>query len=180
MKARKKLFSEIPYLRKGRITLRKITHDDAPGLRELTGNPEVYRYLPTFLFEKRYSDADCVIDRLYDECLDESSMILGIYTDEGFCGIEEFYGYKEHIHQVSVGSRLLERCWGKGIAGEALTVAVDYLLNETDIEIITASSMTANRASGGVLLKNGFTLVNSGVPEDWGYDEPVLTDKWIR
>ena len=35
-------------------------------------------------------------------------------------------------------------------------------------------------ASAAVLKKNGFDLVVHAVPEDWGYDEPTITDKWIR
>ena len=31
-----------------------------------------------------------------------------------------------------------------------------------------------------VLEKNGFTLVVSGIGEDWGYEEPTISDKWIR
>ena len=49
---KKKLFSEIPYLEDGRIVLRKLEPEDADGLRELVNSPAVYRYLPTFLFEK--------------------------------------------------------------------------------------------------------------------------------
>ena len=56
---------------------------------------------------------------------------------------------------------------------------IRYLYDETDIEIITASSMIENRASARVLTKNGFTLVESNAPEDWGFDHPVLADKWI-
>ena len=39
--------------------------------------------------------------------------------------------------------------------------------------------MIENRASARVLTKNGFTLVESNAPEDWGFDHPVLADKWI-
>ena len=39
--------------------------------------------------------------------------------------------------------------------------------------------MVENRASAHVLMKSGFSLVNSGVGEDWGYDRPTITDKWI-
>lgn len=48
----KKLFSEIPTIKGERVTLRAMTLDDADGLRELTEDEEVYRYLPTFLYEK--------------------------------------------------------------------------------------------------------------------------------
>ena len=198
----KKLFSEIPYIEGNGIILRKITQDDADSLRELTESEAVYRYLPTFLFEKKYDSIKYVIDHLYDECFRES-IILGIYLKEDknnadedlcaekacagdassegiFCGIAEMYGYRDEIHKVSVGYRLMERFWGQGIASEALGLMINYLCNETDIEIITASTMIENRGSARVLEKNGFDLVVHAVPEDWGYDKPTITDKWIR
>ncbi len=57
---------------------------------------------------------------------------------------------------------------------------VDYLYGQTDIEIITASTMMENRASARVLEKNGFDLVVRASDEDWGYEEPSPSDKWIR
>ena len=175
----KKLFSEIPYIKGDRIVLREITLDDVPALKELTESQEVYKYLPTFLFEKKYEDIGYVIRHLYDECFRES-IILGVYMDDGFCGLAEMYGFRDEIHKISVGYRLHERYWGQGIATEALRLMVDYLYNETDIEIITASTMIENQASARVLAKNGFDLVVHAVPEDWGYDEPTIADKWIR
>ena len=48
-----KLFSEIPYIKGDRITLRALSGADENGLRELVSSRNVYRYLPTFLFEKK-------------------------------------------------------------------------------------------------------------------------------
>ena len=62
----------------------------------------------------------------------------------------------------------------------AVSLMVDYLYNQTEIEIITASTMIENQASAGVLRKNDFVLVNSNVGEDWGFPEPTMVDKWIR
>ena len=178
--AMKKLFSEIPYIESGRVVLKAVAKEDAGPLREMTDDPEVYRYLPTFLFEQKYRDVNLVISHLYDECLKES-LILGIYTKEdGFCGLAEIYGVRDEIHKASVGYRLLKRCWGKGLASETLRLITEYLLDETDTEIITASTMIENRASARVLEKNGFSLVVHDVPEDWGYPEPTAADKWIR
>lgn len=175
---KKKLFSEIPYLTSQRLVLGKIVPEDAPGLTELVNSPNVYRYLPTFLFEKKY-DVETVIERLYDECFKES-IILGIFMEGEFCGLAEFYGFRDDAHKISVGYRLLERFWGQGIATEALGLMVDYLYGQTDIEIITASTMMENRASARVLEKNGFDLVVRASDEDWGYEEPTPSDKWIR
>ena len=176
---KKKLFSEIPYIHEGRITLRALTQDDSEALQEFVDNKNVYRYLPTFLFEKKYDDVHYVIDHLYDECFKES-IILGVFVDEDFCGLAEFYGYKDDIHKISVGYRSQEKYWGKGIATEVLRLMVKYLYEETDIEIITASVMVENKASSAAAMKNGFDLVIHGADEDWGYDEPVKVDKFIR
>lgn len=176
---KKKLFSEIPYLKGKRLTLKRLTPADQSGLQELVDSPRVYRYLPTFLFEQKYPDTRYVIDHLYDECWKES-IILGVFMENEFCGLAEMYGYRDPIHKISVGYRLLERYWGKGIAGEALEMMIDYLYKETDIEIITASTMIENQASANVLKKNGFQMVVHAVDEDWGYDKPTVTDKWIR
>ena len=177
--AKKKLFSEIPYLKGKRLTLKRLTRADRSALQELVDSPRVYRYLPTFLFEQKYPDIEYVINHLYDECWKES-IILGVFMEDEFCGLAEMYGYRDPIHKISVGYRLLERYWGKGIAKEALGMMIDYLYDETDIEIITASTMVENQASANVLKKNGFQMVVHAVDEDWGYDKPTVSDKWIR
>ena len=175
----KQLFRPIPSLKGERLLLRPLEDRDAEGLRTLTLEKRVYRYLPTFLFEKQYDDVRTVIERLYDECIKES-LILGIYCSDAFCGLAEMYGYKDSIHKVSVGYRLLRRFWGQGIASETLGLMIDYLFGETDIEIITASTMVENKASAAVLTKNDFMLVVHAANEDWGYEQPTVTDKWIR
>lgn len=175
----KQLFSKIPLIHSGTLELKQLTVSDADGLSELVDDPVVYRYLPTFLFERKYNVPAVIVERLYDECLEES-LILGIYTEGVFCGLAEFYGYRGEIHKISVGYRLLRKFWGRGIATKVLSMMMDYLLYETDIEIITASTMIENKASAGVLKNNGFTLVVHGSTEDWGYPEPTIVDKWIR
>ena len=178
-----KLFDEIPFLENEHITLKKIEDEDAGALEKMTRSDRVYRYLPTFLFEQKYVDKQYVIRQLYEDCFQRKEAIfLGIYprTDGAFCGILELYGFKDYIHKISIGYRLSEEYWGRGIATEAVALAVDYLYSGTDIQIITASSMIENQGSANVLRKNDFTLVNSGVEEAWGFPEPVLVDKWIR
>lgn len=174
----KKLFSEIPTIKGERVTLRAMTLDDADGLRELTEDEEVYRYLPTFLYEKQH-DAEYTIRHLYDECI-KSALILGVYVDGEWCGLAEIYGYRAALHKVSVGNRLLRRWWGKGVSTEVLGLMTKYLLEETDVQIITASTMAKNQASANVMRKNGFRRLSYTVLEKWGYTKPILTEKWVR
>ena len=173
------LFTDIPCMENERIVLKQITRDDATQLERLISSKKVYEYEPTFLFEKKYENAQRVIDHLYDEGLRES-MILGIYYDGDFCGLSEYYGYRAHIHKISVGYRLLEDYWGRGIATESLGLMLKYLNDRTDVGIVTASTLPENKASANVLKKNGFDLVVSGSQEDWGYKKMLPTDKWIR
>lgn len=174
----RELFKELPVMRSERLCLRPIALSDADDLSRMTRKSAIYRYEPTFLYERRYENAKAVIERLYDEGMNES-LILGVYENERFCGLIEAYGYRSPIHKISVGYRLMTEEWGKGIATEALGMMVDNLLSR-GIEIITASTMIENKASARVLMKNGFTLVNHAVGEDWGFPVPTLADKWIR
>ena len=179
----KKLFDEIPYLENENIILKKLEDADGEALLEMTGSEMVYRYLPPFLHEKQYRDMHLMLVDLYGSCFREkTNLILGIYLkkDMSFCGLAEFYGYKDEIHKTCVGYRLLEDYWGKGIATQAVALMVDYLYNETDMEIITASTMIENHASAHVLEHNDFIMTSRAVPEDWGYPEPTIADKWFR
>ena len=178
-----KLFDEIPYMESDRIILRRIEDKDSDELRDMTLNTNVYRFLPTFLFEKQCDDVHKTIADLYGELFaSKDSLILGIFlrSTGRFCGIAEFYGYKESLQKTCIGYRLDEPWWGKGIASETVRLMVDYLYSATDTEIITASTMIENKASARVLEKNGFIMTAAAVPEDWGYSEPTIADKWFR
>ena len=174
----RELFPAPPVLAGERLCLRPLAAPDAEGLSRLVREDAVYRFLPTFLFEKQYAPAEAIA-RLYDEGL-RDSLILGVFSGERFCGLAEIYGYRAPIRKASVGYRLLREEWGKGIATEALGILIRELLENRGIEIITASTMVENRASARVLEKNGFTLVARAVDEDWGYPAPAPADKWIR
>ena len=179
----KNLFEEIPVIENERLILKRLTYDDTDGIRELTEDPEVYKYLPTFLFEKQFDDLHEMTDKLYGDCFKaKDSLILGICLKEegSFCGLAEFYAYKKELHKTCIGYRLMRNCWGRGIASETVSLMLGYLFNETDVEIVTASTMVGNKASARVLEKNGFINTAKAVPEDWGYPVPTLADKWFR
>ena len=174
----RELFPAPPVLAGDRLCLRPLTGPDAENLDKLIREDAVYRYLPTFLFEKQYDPAEAIA-RLYEEGL-RDSLILGVFSEDRFCGLAEIYGDRAPIRKVSAGYRLLREEWGKGIAAEALGILVRELLENRGVEIISASTMVENRASARVLEKNGFTLIAHAVDEDWGYPVPTPADKWIR
>ncbi len=180
--SRKKLFDEIPRLESARIELGPIVIADADAIQELIDSPSVYRYLPTFLFEKQRDDVHETIRLVYGELFaTKQSLILAIRmnADGSLCGFAEFYGLRDDAHKISIGYRLLERYWGQGIATETVSLMVDFLFSQTDIELITASVMIENAASSRVLEKNGFTCTAHSVEEDWGFAHLAIVDKWI-
>ena len=59
---KKKLFSEIPYLKSGRLELRSLTQADAPGLQELVDSEIVYLLLQA-IREHRRVDLSCYVMR---------------------------------------------------------------------------------------------------------------------
>ena len=179
---RKKLFSEIPRIEGKRIVLDRVIDADADALRDLIDNPLVQHYLPNHLFEKQFDDVHEAIGLLYGNLFDsKDSLILGVHLKETgeLIGLAEFYGLNDRLHKVSVGSRLRERWWKCGFATETARLMVDYLYSETDIEIITASTMVENKASAHVLEKVDFIRTARNVEEDWGFPEPTRVDKWF-
>ena len=127
----KNLFSDIPELRGERVLLRRLADADAEDLQALKDSPAVYRWLPTFLFEQKYDDPHTVIRRLYSEGL-EQSLILGVFMGGRFYGLAEMYGYRAPIHKISIGYRLLESCWGQGIATHIIVLLKEYLLQRSN------------------------------------------------
>ena len=178
----KKLFSEVPRIEGERLMLDRVVDADADALQDMIDNLPVQQYLPTYLFEKQFDDAHEAIGMLYGDLFkNKESLILAIRVKETgeLAGLAEFYGLRDRLHKISVGSRLRECWWGHGLATEATRLLVGYLYGETDIEIITASVMVGNKASEHVLEKVGFIRTACNVEEDWGFAEPVIVDKWF-
>ena len=179
---KKKLFSEVPRIEGDRIVLDRVVDSDADALSDLIDDPAVQRYLPTYLFEKQFSDVHEAIELFYGDLFQsgESLILASRLKETGeMTGLAEFYGLRDELHKVSVGGRLRERYWNSGIGSEMVRLMVGYLYGETDIQIITASVMVENTASAHMLEKNGFIRTACGVEEDWGFDAPVVVDKFF-
>ncbi len=80
---RSRLFEEYPVLEDDEIMLRKMSAADAGDLARMCAQKEVYRCLPTFLYEQKYADKHEVLARMDDECFDtQQNLLLGIYLKE--------------------------------------------------------------------------------------------------
>lgn len=178
-----KLFDEMPYLENDTLLMREMKAEDAKDLAALAHDPAVYIYLPTFLYEQKYADAEEVIRRMHEECfLTKDSILLGIFLKsdpEKMIGIGELYAYDEAKNKASIGCRLAKEYWHKGIAVQCVKLLKDYLIQKINIRTITAHIMTHNTASEKITEKAGFQKQFSNLWEDWGREGPVLVDKYV-
>ena len=182
MEKRSTLFQEYPVMEDDMIVIRKMRDEDADALAGMCAEKDVYRYVPTFLYELKYEDKHEVIAKMDAECFDtRENILLGVYLKETgeFTGIAEFYAYEPDRRKCSIGLRLKQEFWGRKIASHAEKLMIRYLLDRANIRIITAHIMQENKASAAAALKNGFEKRYCDILEDWGFAEPVLIDKYI-
>lgn len=156
---------------------------DAKRLDEIAGKVCIYETLPTFLYELRYEEKIRTIRAMDEECFDTmESVLLGIYLCEKpdyLIGIAEIYNYEEKKQKASIGYRLDDTVWGKGIATRVVRLLRDYLAGDIGLMTITAHVLQMNEASARVLVRNGFADKYPDLWEDWGYDDLKLTDKYV-
>ena len=179
-----RLFDEMPRLEDDRLVLREFEPDDAPLLESMAHNERVYRYLPTFLYELQYDDKRLAIERMRAECFDTGEgILLAVCTSDDpatAMGIAEIYNYQPDRRRASIGCRLDEPYWRRGVAPHVAELLSDYLLGCTDVETVTAHIMVENGASSHAIEKCGFTLEEENLIEDWGRGAPVTAFKYVK
>ena len=178
------LFDEYPVLSNDLITLRKMTEDDADALKALTEEENVYKTIPTFLYELKYPDKREVIARMDEECFaTELYVLLGVYLNSGeetgkMVGIAEIYNYDRHKKKASIGARISEAYWGCGVGSSVAVLLRDYLIRTLGLRTVTAHVLQENKGSEKTLIKAGYVKKYPDLWEDWGFDELKLTDKF--
>ncbi len=178
------LFNSMPNLTDQTVSIRALTIADLKGIRQMLLCKDTYRYVPPFVPELQCNgDIEYFINTMCKELFeDKTEIVLGIYSKSfhnQLCGLFELFHYIPNEMKVSIGCRLIKEFWNKGIATEVISLIVNYLFNQTDITTICASNMIDNPASGRVLEKNGFSKIEEGILEEWGFKDKVLVDKWI-
>lgn len=174
---------EVPYLENDQIILKKISVGDAPNIKKMVENINVQKYLPAFIIEKESESIEDAIKLMYDTYYkNKQSLHLGIYLKDdpkNLVGITEIFHYQPDQKQVSIGFRIDESNWGKGIATNVTKLVINYLFNQTGIEKISASVIVGNVGSERALIKNGFNIYKENVEEDWGREIPVIVNKYM-
>lgn len=75
----KRLFDCFPSMESDRLILREWKESDANGLTDLIRNQQVYRFLPTFLYERSIENTAEMIARSRAECFDTKKICSARY-----------------------------------------------------------------------------------------------------
>ena len=129
-----------------RITLRTITGQDIDTLMELTGNPDVVRYLPGMIQDRKY--AETWIKGLTPD--DHEFMIVHGNAIIGECSLTV------HNNSGEIGLMLFPEYWRQGHGTETVVLLMN-LAKELCLQEVTAVTSPKNEACIALLQKLGFT-----------------------
>lgn len=151
-------YALFPHIVTDKVILRKIVETDIEGLFEIYNNENVFTYIPGDI-KKNKATVQNMIGHFERDFNKRKVIFLGICLTEApneIVGVAEMFEYDAKVNMISIGYRLSERYWGKGIATQAVRAMVDYLFNTIGINRIQAFVMPANEKSQKVLQKNKF------------------------
>ncbi len=161
-----------------RLIICGLNTQDLEALKSLRCDRQVYRYEPTYLLELQGTPEEA-LKALQSMDLDEHRQcILGVYEKtepSRLIGLAELYDYKQSGKVISIGYRFLPAYWGRGLATSCVRCLLDYIQNNTEVELVTAHVRPENIASSKCLLKNGFEYLLTKT-EDWGGDHLSTAD----
>ena len=161
-----------------RLIIRSLKKEDIKGLEALRCDQRVYCYEPTFLVELQGTPEEALETIRNMDLYADRQCILGVFekTDPTvLVGLAELYDFKSSGMVISLGYRFLSRYWGKGIASSCVDALLNYILSNTEVELVTAHVIPENKASARCLIKNGFEYLLTK-SEDWGHSQLCIAD----
>ena len=150
-------FNPFPILETERLVLRRVDNNDVNQVFSLRSNAETMKYIPRPLVTNNEEALAHIA--LLDSGIEKNEAINWAITFKGenkLLGIIGFYRTKFEDFRSEIGYMLLSENHGKGIASEAVEIAMKYGFNEMNLHSIEAVIDPRNSASERVLQKNGF------------------------
>jgi ribosomal-protein-alanine N-acetyltransferase len=140
----------LPLIRTNRVVLRPWLRDDVDALHALWTAPEVRRYLWDDIVISREIAEEIVESHL--KTLDELkigywALHIPCRVSTSEASIAGFCGFRPIGTEIELMYGLRREHWGKGLATEACTAALEYLWQSTAYERVHARTDPPNRRS---------------------------------
>lgn len=145
-----------PRLHGRRVDLRGPAPDDADGLFALYSDPQVMRYWSRAPMRDR-GEAEGLIGEML-EAFARRELINWVIADPGdrVIGTCTLFHFDPRHRRAEVGYALRSDHWGRGLASEAASLAIDWGLRALDLHRIEADIDPRNAASRRLLERLGF------------------------
>jgi ribosomal-protein-alanine N-acetyltransferase len=151
-------YDQFPYIETGELTLRKIVGSDLDALFEIYNNEKLFQYSPV-IYKKNKETVANMIGHFERDFNKRKVIFLGISLNaelDRIVGVAELFDYSQDVNSITIGYRLNDRYWNKGIATKTVKAMTDYLFDDIEINRIQAYVMPENIRSQKVLLRNGY------------------------
>ncbi|MTI49938.1 GNAT family N-acetyltransferase [Sporosalibacterium faouarense] len=152
------LFSSYPVITSNEIVLKEIEVEDLNDFYEIHNSELIYKYIPGKA-RKNIKSVENMIGHYKRDFNKKKMIFLGIYItipEKKLIGIAEIFDINKKINMITIGYRLNENYWGKGIATKVVKMITGYMFEKIRVNRIQAFVMAENVRSKEVLKRNEF------------------------
>lgn len=169
------LYEAFPCLHDRGLLLAKMQETDLGQLHKITSDPEIYRFIPPFLYNKSKGNLLAAIRNLGGRDFDKrKKLVLGVYLDSEpgkLIALAQVFDYRKRSKSVTIGYMVERSHWSRGIATSIIALLKDYLLTLEDILVLEAYVLRSNDHSFKALEANDFIRLDEDARvEGWGFD----------
>lgn len=152
------VFEHFPTLESEHLILKKIEVNNLEEVFGIYSNDQIFEYCGIIPKHNKDTVKNMIghFERDYNKRV---RVKWGIFLTDNphiLVGIIEAMDFNQKVNMVTIGYFLAEPYWGRGIAGQAVNLVVEYLFETADVNRIQAEVMPFNERSKRVLVKNGF------------------------
>lgn len=166
--------TEFPVLRGERIVLRGPRDDDADGLFALFSEPQVMRYWSRPPMRER-DEARSLIEGIRKNQRERTMFNWMIAdADDAVVGSCTLFQFDANHRRAELGYALHPSQWGRGVAREAATLALDWAFDTLGLHRVDAGIDPDNAASRTLLHRLGF--VTEGLQRESFFVGDRVTD----
>ena len=149
-----------PTIQTDRLIIRLVCLEDAPFYYSFCSNPNVCKYL-TFNPYTNFNMAKRAIENMIRAYLIGSDVNFSIIYKENKQVIGSIsLSFSNTTNSADIGYILDDKYWNKSIMSEAINSIIEVAFNHYNVDFITASYISNNKASEALLNKFNFKVTD--------------------